>query len=240
MRKGEKALRIFAPVPPSKKKLEEWRAEGAHPTRRPRTMFKLAAVFDISQVDELPAPAVVVELDAPFDLSVAGDDLAHLLSCDGPLQRLAGELEVSLTFDDRAGGGGAHGWFDAKARRICVYTDASANSQACTAVHEFAHALARLDRQFGDPELDYAREELVVESVAYSVLAVLGIDAGSSAVPYLASWSLQAPIDTIEQHAKLIDRLARRIENHLLADSEDVATPAETVTAAAVRDGVVA
>jgi len=218
VRKGEKAIKIFAPVPPSKAKLDAWHASGSLPRDRPRTFFKLTSVFDLSQVDALAAPAVVVELDAPYDLDVAGDDLAWLLSTDGPLDALARELELTLKLTARTGERGAHGWYQHKTRTICVYTDATANSQAATAVHEFAHALTRLDRRDGDPELTDAREELVVESVAYSVLAVLGVDAGTSSIPYLASWSQQAPIDTIEQHAKLIDRLARRIETHLTRD----------------------
>ena len=123
-------------------------------------MFKLAAVFDLSQVDALPAPAVIAELDVPFDLAVAGDELAWLLTADGPLHALAGQLDVRLVLEAREGQRGSHGWFRAKDKTICVYTDASANSQAATAVHEFAHALVRLDRHDTDPELDYAREEL--------------------------------------------------------------------------------
>jgi hypothetical protein len=34
-------------------------------------------------------------------------------------------------------------------------------------------------------------------------------------VPYLASWAEQAPIETIEATAALIDRVARRIEDAL-------------------------
>ena len=217
VRKGEKAIRIFAPVPPTKTKLEQWRAAGSDPKTKPRTHFKLTAVFDISQVDEQAPPAVVAELAPPFDLTVAGDELAELLKPDGALHALAAELGVTLTLTDRAQGGAAAGWYDPKAKIICVYTDTTANTQACTAVHEFAHALVRLDRRDEDPILDYASEELVVESVAHSVLAVVGVDAATSAIPYLACWSQRAPIETIEQHAKLIDRLARRIEQHLLA-----------------------
>ncbi|MDQ3691370.1 MAG: ArdC-like ssDNA-binding domain-containing protein [Chloroflexota bacterium] len=198
VRKGEKAIRIFAPVPPNKQKLDEWRAAGADPKQRPRTLFKLTSVFDIAQVDALPDPAVLVELDPPFDFDVAGEDLAWLLTPEGPLHGLADDLGVRLVLEAREGERGAHGWYRPKDKTLCVYTDAPANSQAATAVHEFAHALVRLDRQDGDPELDYAREELVVESVAYSVLAALGVDAATSSIPYLASWSQSAPIETIE------------------------------------------
>jgi hypothetical protein len=46
VRRGEKALRIFAPCPPSKAKLEAWRDAGADPAEKPRTFFHLTAVFD--------------------------------------------------------------------------------------------------------------------------------------------------------------------------------------------------
>ena len=46
VRCGEKALRIFAPCPPSKAKLKAWRDAGADPAEMPRTFFRLTAVFD--------------------------------------------------------------------------------------------------------------------------------------------------------------------------------------------------
>ena len=46
VRRGEKALRIFAPCPPSKAKLQAWRDAGADPAEKPRTFFRLTAVFD--------------------------------------------------------------------------------------------------------------------------------------------------------------------------------------------------
>src|SRR3954464_2257067 len=57
VRRGETGLRIFAPCPPSKAKLQAWRDAGADPAERPRTFFRLTAVFDRSQVQELPRPA---------------------------------------------------------------------------------------------------------------------------------------------------------------------------------------
>jgi hypothetical protein len=46
VRRGETAIRIWAPCPPSRKQLEQWKHNGADPDQRPRTFFKLAAVFD--------------------------------------------------------------------------------------------------------------------------------------------------------------------------------------------------
>ena len=60
--------------------------------------------------------------------------------------------------------------------------------------------------------MDYANEEIVVESAAYSVCASLGLDSSGSAVPYVAGWTEGTEGDPIEAYAELIDRLARRIE----------------------------
>jgi hypothetical protein len=60
VRRGEKALRIFAPCPPSKAKLKAWRDAGADPAEKPRTFFRLTAVFDtLSRVRSLGHESVV-------------------------------------------------------------------------------------------------------------------------------------------------------------------------------------
>jgi hypothetical protein len=46
VRKGECALRIWCPCPPSKKQLEAWQRAGGDPDQRPRTHFRLGPVFD--------------------------------------------------------------------------------------------------------------------------------------------------------------------------------------------------
>jgi hypothetical protein len=53
----------------------------------------------------------------------------------------------------------------------------------------------------------------LVESVAYSVCASLGLDSSGAAVPYVAGWAEGVEGDPIEAYAELIDRLAQRIEN---------------------------
>ena len=50
-------------------------------------------------------------------------------------------------------------------------------------------------------------------------------------MPYLASWAESAAPDTFEQIAALVDRLARRLEDTLGADSDGPA-PAPAVAAA--------
>ncbi|MDO8211969.1 ArdC family protein [Conexibacter sp. CPCC 206217] len=90
VRRGETGIRIWAPVPPSKSRLQAWREAGADPRERPRTFFRLAAVFDRAQVDPLPDfPGEPAVLDPPI-VPVDGDDLAHLFD---PLRELAADID---------------------------------------------------------------------------------------------------------------------------------------------------
>ena len=63
--------------------------------------------------------------------------------------------------------------------------------------------------------MTYDEEELVVESVAFTVCGSLGFDTSDYSIPYLASWSENAELETIERAAGVIDRIARQIEDAL-------------------------
>lgn len=210
VRKGEKAIRIWTPIPPSQQKLEAWRQAGADPAAKPRTFFRLGPVFDRSQ-QELPPPAEPAVLDAPVE-PVVGDSLAWALPVLVQVGASIGSAVRVAPLADELGG-----FYEPGTRRIVVNARSSVNGQVATLIHELAHALLRHDREDGDPALSYAEEELVVESVAYTVCGAAGLDVAGQAIPYLASWSEQAELETIERTAKLIDRLARQIEDPLLA-----------------------
>ena len=86
------------------------------------------------------------------------------------------------------------------------------NARVSTLIHELAHALVASDRRDGDPVLTYAQEEVVAETVAYSVCSGLGFDTSGESVPYVASYCTTTGVDAIQSFASLIDRLAKRIE----------------------------
>jgi antirestriction protein ArdC len=210
VQKGESAIRIWAPCPPSKKQVERWRKEGASPEKMPLTFFRLVPVFDASQVAPLPeSPGEPTPLEPPHE-PIIGDGLADRLPA---LVEFADSLELEVVVESVPGA--ASGYHEPASGRIVleeVGPDFSANAQVSVLVHELAHSLVRIDRREEDPKLDYAAEEVVVELVAYSVCASLGLDSAGSAVPYVAGWSEQAQGDPIESYAELIDRLARRLE----------------------------
>jgi antirestriction protein ArdC len=70
----------------------------------------------------------------------------------------------------------------------------------------------RAEARDDEAPMSYDEEELVVESVAFTVCGSLGIDTSGYSIPYLASWSEDAELEAIERAAATIDRIARRIE----------------------------
>lgn len=215
VRKGEKAIRIYAPCPPSKAALAKWRREGADPIAKPKTFFRMVSVFDRSQVNPLPNfPGGVVELDPPVE-PVEGTGLARFLS---PLRAFAGSIGYSFSIEPTRAG--VDGFCDRNKKRIVVRPVAegfSANAQVSAAVHEDSHALLDADRADDDPKLTYGQEEVVVECVAFSICSTLGLDTSASSVPYMAGWGNG---DDIERYGALIDRLASRIEDAVLPDPQ--------------------
>jgi antirestriction protein ArdC len=212
-------IRIWAPCPPSKKKLQAWRDAGAVPGERPKTFFRLEAVFTHAQVDPLPPPAQPAVLEPP-SAELEGDSLAW---AQGPLEQLAGELGYRLVLNALEPGHG--GSCDPVAKILTINTAQSVNAQISVTCHELAHALVRHDRQPDDPALGYAEEELVAESVAHLAVSFVGLDSSVAAVPYLAGWAEAAAPDTFERIAELVDRLARRLEAALGA--KDTPTPTD-------------
>lgn len=212
VRKGERGLSIWAPCPPSKKRLREWREAGEDPEERPRTFFRLVRVFDRSQVEPLPEfPGGPVELSPPIE-PVEGDGLADLFE---PLVAFGASIGYEVAVEEIPGS--LEGYCSEPRRHIGVQPRGhgfSVNAQVGVAIHELAHALVRCERSEDDPLLSYAEEEVVVECVAYSVCAAVGLDTAGHSVPYMTSWSKGGEI---ERYAALIDRLAGRLEEAVLA-----------------------
>lgn len=225
VRKGERGLCIWAPCPPSKKMLHEWKEAGADPDERPRTYFRMVKVFDRAQVDPLPEfPGGPVVLDPPLE-PVEGDSLAELFE---PLTSFATSIGYTVAVEEIPGS--ALGYCSPGRQHIGVESVSekfSANAQVGVLIHELAHSLVRCDRREEDPNLVYGEEEVVVECVAHTVCSTVGLDTSGWSVPYMATWGEG---DEIARYAELIDRLASRLEDVVLA-SDAPAGNRETVVA---------
>jgi antirestriction protein ArdC len=206
VQRGERAIRIWVPLAPSRNQLKKWERAGSDPAQRPRSCFRLGPVFDREQVGPLPPPATPAPLDPPLH-EVTGEDLAPALP-----RLIALGREIGSTVEFEAIAGQRRRYYEAQSRRIAMREDMAANAQVKTLIHELAHALLRAEAREDDPVLELAAEELVVESVAYTVCGALGLDSAGYSIPYLASWASEGDIDTLARTAALIDRLARRIE----------------------------
>ena len=212
VRKGERAIRILAPMSIGNRDSQAEQQADARETRR--TVFRAVSVFDVAQTDALPGTDPV-PLDPPCQ-PIEGDTHAHLMD---PLAQLAEELGYSV--DPRPLEGSAGGWCDSKQHVIVVNRDLPANAQVRVLVHEIAHAL-------GIGYRDYGREraEVLVDTAAYVVCGSVGLDVSGSSVPYVAGWGENGELDSVRKYAETIDGIARRIEDSLLAVLTDASSAA--------------
>ena len=228
VQKGERGISIWAPCPPSKRKLREWKEAGADPDERPRTRFRLVSVFDRSQVAPLPEfPGGPAVLDPPGH-PIEGEGLGYLF---GALCEFGASIGSRVRAERILGE--AKGYYEPRSRDIAVEVVGegfSPNAQVATTVHELSQALVRCDRREEDPTLTYREEEVVVECVAYTVCSSVGLDIAGAAVPYMAAWG---DGEEIERYAALIDRLARRLEDAVLAASRPAGAEVEMALEAA-------
>jgi len=200
VRKGERGLSIWAPM------RVKARDEDDEETGEKKTLFRVAKVFDVSQTTPLegaePAPL------SPPCAPIEGDSHAHLLD---PLVQLARDLGYTVVWSPEIPGG-AKGLCRRRARRIEVLATLAPNYRVAVLVHELCHALVGERDELG--WLDYALEEIVVESATYVACAAAGLATDVDSVPYVAGWAGdQDPLAVIAQAAALIDELARLIED---------------------------
>ena len=208
VRKGEKAIRILAPVAVKE------RDEHGEETGEKRLFFRTVPVFDVSMTDPLPNKEPIPL--SPPSQPITGDTHHHLIA---PLVAHAAQLGYTVEFrqlpDDGPGG-----WCDAKRKQIVVATG-PANQKVRTLTHEIAHA-----HGLGYADLGRERCEVLVDCVTYCVLGSVGLDVGGESIPYVAGWGEDGELDAIREYAQTIDTIARRIEDALAAQ----ATQATDVT----------
>lgn len=206
VRKGEKAIRILAPMSIKAKDAEK--AEGQEGDGR-RVVFRAVPVFDVSQTEALPngEPVALAPPSEPVD----GDSHEGLLK---PLEEIAAELGYEVS--QRVLDGPAEGWCDEQRKEIVLNSALAKNGQVRVLVHEIAHALG----------IDYAeygrqRAEVLVDTVTYIVCSSEGLDVSGSSVPYVAGWGEAGELDAIRKYAETIDGFARVIEEGIRVRTQD-------------------
>jgi N-terminal domain of anti-restriction factor ArdC len=199
VRKGEKAIRIIAPIPLKNLNNDDSQDD----PEKPRVLFKTAFVFDRSQVDPIDGTEQA-PLDPPCE-PLTGDTHAHLLA---PMLAFAESLGFTVSFKEISGSAG--GWCDQKNRQIVVDAGQPANARLRILIHETVHALG-----VGYAEYGRERAEVIVDTATYLVAASVGLDVSGETIPYIAGWGEDGELDAVTAFARTIDELARRVETAL-------------------------
>ena len=100
------------------------------------------------------------------------------------------------------------GFCDYQAKRIVIDECQAPNAKVRVAIHELAHALGVSSKRFG-----LERAEVIVECAAFVVAAGLHLQTGCESIPYIAGWGEDGALEAVSEAAKLIDEIARRIED---------------------------
>jgi hypothetical protein len=206
VKKGEKGLMILAPCfapkgPRAKKEPEPEEEEEGEEKPSVRIVrnpiyFKVVYVFDVSQTEGLPLPAVEVPV-------VQGEDSKPLFDlglqyCVKNGIRILDKPTAPVSPDTM-------GYYSPREREIWVRSNVPQNQQTKSLFHEIAHS--RAADKFG------AGAEVLAESVAFAVCNHFGFDTGGRSFPYVALWA---------QDVKLLKQNLDRIRDVTKAIIEEV------------------
>jgi hypothetical protein len=182
VRKGERPIRIIAPMP-----IKQRETETADTNDETRVLFKGVSVFDRSQVAPIDGTSQA-PLEPPSD-PLTGDSHGHLID---PMQAFAESLGFTVSFETIPGATG--GWCDQKAHRIVVDADQPANAQLRILIHETIHGLG-----VGYAEFGRARAEVIVDTATLVALGAVGLDISGETVPYVAGWGETGALEAVTE-----------------------------------------
>lgn len=213
VKKGEKSLRIFAPM--TKLKKDENNQPILDKNGKPETVtfFGLVPVFDVSQTEGKEMPKAISEVKE----QVSDLDYANLYRA---MMTIAKANNVSVRFEEMQGE--AKGYYNPAEHQIVLRSNDMNKSQLIkTFLHETAHSELHHANNPQQEQLTRSTAELQAERVAYVVSAYYGLDTSDYSFGYLASWSddketladLEAQLDIVQQEAKsLMVRMDQQLE----------------------------
>ena len=187
---GSKSFKIFAPIRSRLRpdEVAEWLADGRNPfdaEGKPRQVlraFRVGSVFDRSQVQAGPDAQPVPEdraWTAQEETGPAGVWPAIV----------AGIRAAGFTLEHRPPtllDGSAHGWTNYTTRTVWINSDCEEAEQIRIGAHELWGHI-RCDHE--SRTVSRAQGETEADSVAFVVLAALGMRIDSSSAEYIAGWS---------------------------------------------------
>lgn len=220
--KGEKGLRIFAPVtkrlpfdrdgnPIPKENLPNYAKTDVRWQRR-MVGVRPTSTFDVSQTEGDPVP------QAPRPTLLTGEAPAHLWD---RLASIATDNGFRLERRDLAAEGNqANGYTDFTAKEIVVRTGVSDAQAVKTLAHEIGHMLLHHDVEPADLLAHRGTYEVEAESVAYMVSSQHGLDTSDYTFRYISVWSRLDP-EKVLASADRIMRASRHVLDRTLDEQID-------------------
>jgi len=205
VRKGEHGIAIFAPM--------QFRTRDDEPadtdTRSTAHIgFRVAYVFDVSQLEPLPAT------DAPTAGANPIPTTTDAHRANEALKAFLFGHNVELEYRTLAPG---H-YGETNGRRITCATGLPTAVEFGTLLHETAHVLLHFPKD-GSPRPDLTTRETEAEAVAYLLCAQLGIDGTEASIDYIRAY--RGTHDTLESSLERIRATAQRLTIELDAVSFD-------------------
>lgn len=215
VKKGEQAIRIFAPIIVKQKDPKTGEVllddEGKEITY---TAYKLVPVFDVSQTSGKELTKAVYELEGSYE------DFAKLYKA---IKDVASSKGISITFSDQIQN--ANGYYSLSENKIVIKKGLSEQQTLKTIFHEMAHADLHNSDNIQGMQLTKSTAELQAESVAFVVSSHYGIDTSEYSFGYLASWT-QDPVglSDLENQLKIVQKEASNLINRIDGTLEKLKT----------------
>lgn len=229
VKRGEKGLKIIAPMPVSIEKEEDRTDQYGNTYKEKVTVtvprFRAVTVFDVSQTDGDPLPDI-----SPADLKDEVNNYSAFLKA------VEKASDVSINYIDIEGT--AKGYFNVTNNEISVAKGMSESQTLKTLIHEIAHSVLH-NKDNGGVFIDTKTKEVQAESVAFSVCSHFGIDTSEYTFPYVTAWAgdkdlktLRNSMDTIKDTASL---LIHRIEDNYKTLTQEKTEPEQHLQKGAER-----
>lgn len=211
--KGEKALRIFAPMTLKRrdpKTNEPLLDENGN--EQTFTSFKLVPVFDVSQTDGKELPKPIYELEGTYE------DYGNLYKSAKEVSEANG-VPLSFSKDTK----GSNGFYSVTNNEIVIKQGMSEQQTLKTIFHEMAHSDLHNMEKLQETPLKRSTAELQAESVAFVVASHYGLDTSEYSFGYLATWTddpnglsdLEGQIKIVQKEAdSLISRIDKTLEKY--------------------------
>ena len=229
VKRGEKGLKIIAPMPVSVEKEEDRVDQYGNTYKEKVTVtvprFRAVTVFDVSQTDGDPLPDI-----SPAELKNEVNNYSAFLKA----VEKASDVPINFIGIE----GSAKGYFNVANNEISVAKGMSESQTLKTLIHEIAHSVLH-NKDNGGVFIDTKTKEVQAESVAFSVCSHFGIDTSEYTFPYVTAWAgdkdlktLRNSMDTIKDTASL---LIHRIEDNYKALTQEKTEPAQHLQKGAER-----